>query len=235
MARLTTLSNLALAAGLMLLAQTASAQGGQPLVREVFTCVDAQGRTLTADRPIAACSDREQRVLSPGGTVIRVLGPTLTAREQAEQEERERLAMQEAQRALEERRRARALLVRYPTPAAHDRERTEALAQIDVVIQAARNRVEELAQERTKVDQELEFYGRDLSRAPDSLRRQAEGIEQSTKVQLRFIADQNEEKRRVSARFDEERAQLMRLWPPSVLKGATTPASVSPASPSTRR
>ena len=27
----------------------------------IYTCVDAQGRRITSDRPIAACMDREQR------------------------------------------------------------------------------------------------------------------------------------------------------------------------------
>jgi len=224
-------------AGLWLLAGTAAAQsqGASATPREIFTCVDAQGRTLTADRPIAACADREQRVLSPGGTVLRIVGPTLTAREQAERDERDRLAVQEAQRTMEERRRSRALLVRYPTPAAHERERTEALAQIDAVIQAARKRVEELAQERARLGQELEFYGGDVARAPDSLRNQVEGVEQSTRVQQRFIADQQDEKRRVDARFADERAQLMKLWPPSVLKDAADSPPVNPASSSRTR
>ncbi|MFD0882614.1 DUF4124 domain-containing protein [Variovorax dokdonensis] len=211
----------------------AQGQGNTATAREIFTCVDAQGRSLTADRPIAACADREQRVLSPSGTVLRVIGPTLSPREQAEREERERQAILEAQRAQEERRRARALVVRYPTLASHERERVDALAQIDVVTQAARNRVNELAQQRMKLNQELEFYGGDASRAPDSLRRQIEDIEQSTSVQKRFIADQEEEKRRVNQRFSEERALLMKLWPPSAMQDAptsargTTPASTS--------
>lgn len=41
---------------------------------------------LTADRPIVECLDREQRELSPSGTVRRVVGPTLTEQERAAQE-----------------------------------------------------------------------------------------------------------------------------------------------------
>ena len=32
-----------------------------PVVGGVYTCVDAKGRRLTADRPIPECTDREQR------------------------------------------------------------------------------------------------------------------------------------------------------------------------------
>jgi hypothetical protein len=191
----------------------------------IYSCVDSRGRTITADRPIADCVDREQRELNPSGTVRRKVDPTLTAREQAEREEKERQAQQAALRAQEERRRERALLIRYPTPAAHDRERSDALAQIDAVIQAARKRVGELSMDRRKVDEELEFYAKDVSKAPGSLRRELDDIQQSAAVQNRFIADQEDEKRRVNARFDDERARLTKLWPPTAT--GVTPTGTS--------
>jgi hypothetical protein len=35
---------------------------------------------------------------------------------------------------------------------------------------------------------------------------------QSTNVQIRFIADQEEEKKRVNARFDEDLVKLEKFW-----------------------
>jgi len=178
----------------------------------IYSCTDAKGRTITADRPIPDCIDREQRELNPSGTTRRKLEPTYTAREQAEREERERQAQLLAARQLEERRRERALLIRYPTPMAHDRERAEALVQIDVVIQAARKRLGELAEERKRIDDELEFYKKDPNKAPDSIRRKFEDNARSAAVQNRFIGEQEDEKKRVNARFDEEQARLKPLW-----------------------
>ncbi|TSD54174.1 DUF4124 domain-containing protein [Variovorax sp. KBS0712] len=180
----------------------------------IYTCVDARGRTLTADRPIAECSDREQRELSPSGTVRRKLEPTYTAREQQEREDRAREAAIQAARLIDERRRERALLVRYPNATTHDRERVEALSQIDAVIQAAKKRLVELADDRKKIDEELEFYKQDTSKAPGAVRRRIEDNTQSVAVQNRFIAEQEEEKKRVNARFDEERGRLKTLWSP---------------------
>jgi len=180
----------------------------------IYTCVDARGRTLTADRPIAECSDREQRELSPSGTVRRKLEPTYTAREQQEREDRAREAAIQAARLIAERRRERALLVRYPNATTHDRERVEALSQIDAVIQAAKKRLVELADDRKKIDEELEFYKQDTSKAPGAVRRRIEDNTQSVAVQNRFIAEQEEEKKRVNARFDEERGRLKTLWSP---------------------
>lgn len=178
----------------------------------IYNCTDSRGRNITADRPIADCIDREQRELSPSGTTRRKIEPTYTAREQAEREERARQAQLQASRQNEERRRERALLMRYPNAAAHDRERTEALVQIDAVIKAARQRLAELADERKKVDDELEFYKGDTSKAPGTVRRKLDDNAQSVSVQNRFIGEQEEEKRRVNARFDEERARLRQLW-----------------------
>ncbi|MDM0077605.1 DUF4124 domain-containing protein [Variovorax sp. J2P1-59] len=186
-----------------------SAAGAGP---GIYSCTDAKGRTITADRPIPDCIDREQRELNPSGTTRRKIEPTYTAREQAEREERERQAQLLAARQLEERRRERALLIRYPTPMAHDRERAEALVQIDVVIQAARKRLSELADERKRIDDELEFYKKDPSKAPDSIRRRVDDNARSVSVQNRFIGEQEDEKKRVNARFDEEQARLKPLW-----------------------
>ncbi len=190
----------------------ALAQDGQVPVSGVYSCVDARGRKLTSDRPIAECADREQKLLNPSGTVRAKVGPTLTAQERSAQEEREK---QEAQgRALqaEEKRRERALLVRYPGKETHDRERTSALAQIGSVIQAANKRIDDLQQERSKLDGEMEFYKKDPSKAPPLLRQKFEDLSQSMASQKRFIGEQENEIRRVNARFDDELVRLKQLW-----------------------
>lgn len=196
----------------LLVAATVHAQPAPAPSTSIYTCTDARGRIITADRPIADCADREQRELGPSGTVRRKIEPSYTPREQAEREERQRQAQLTASRLLEERRRERALLIRYPNVAAHNRERAEALVQIDAVIQAAKKRLGELGEERRRIDDELEFYAKDPSKAPDAVRRKLEDNEKSVAVQNRFIADQEEEKKRVNERFDEERARLAPLW-----------------------
>lgn len=193
-------------------AQQPAAGAARPPSAGIYSCTDSRGRTITADRPIPDCIDREQRELNPSGTTRRKIEPTYTAREQAEREERDRLGQLKAARQVEERRRERALLVRYPNAAAHDRERAEALVQIDVVIQAARKRLGELAEDRKKIDDELEFYKSDPSKAPDAVRRKLDDNAKSVAVQNRFIGEQEEEKKRLNARFDEEATRLKPLW-----------------------
>lgn len=180
----------------------------------IYNCVDSRGRNITSDRPIADCFDREQRELNPSGTTRRKIEPNYSAVEQAERDDRARQAALIALRQAEERRRERALVMRYPNAAAHDRERQEALLQIDAVVQAARKRQAELAEDRKKIDGELEFYKNDPSKAPPSIKRALDDNAQSMAVQNRFIGEQEDEKKRVNARFDEERVRLRVLWGP---------------------
>ncbi|WP_296510049.1 DUF4124 domain-containing protein [Rhodoferax sp.] len=194
------------------LGATASAQVAPPVSGGVYTCVDAKGRKLTADRPIQECIDREQKILNPSGTVRAKVGPSLTAKEQADIEAKEKREAEERSRNAEEKRRDRALLVRYPAKAVHDQERADALAQIAVVVKAATNRLDELAKQRVAIDAEMEFYKKDPTKAPAYLRRQLEENSQSQGVQRRFIGEQEAEAKRVNARFDDELVRLRQLW-----------------------
>ena len=183
-----------------------------PVIPGVYTCVDAKGRKLTADRPIPECTDREQKVLNPSGTVKAKVGPNLTAAERAEVEQKEKREIEERNRVIDEKRRDRALLTRYPSKAVHDQERAQALVQIGVVIQAAKTRLDELIKQRVAIDQELEFYQKNPATAPAYLRRQHEENAQSQAVQRRFIGEQDGEIKRVNSRFDDELVRLRQLW-----------------------
>jgi hypothetical protein len=193
------------------LAGTMQAQSAEP-IGGVYTCVDAKGRKLTADRPIPDCTDREQKVLNPSGTVKAKIGPTLTADERAAQEKNERKAAEEVGRAGDEKRRNRALVIRFPNKGVHDQERNEALAKIEAVTAAASTRMEELGRQRVAIDAEMEFYTKDPSKAPAYMRRQLEENIQSQTVQRNFIAEQETEARRARVRFDDELVRLRVLW-----------------------
>ncbi|AVS69194.1 DUF4124 domain-containing protein [Paracidovorax avenae] len=199
-------------AALAFLCGAAAQAQQQPGPGGIYTCVDAKGRRLTADRPIPECSDREQRVLGPSGTERSRVGPILSDQERAAMEAQRRKEADERARAAEERRRERVLVARYPDKAAHDAERAAAIAQVNEVTAVAEARVAELRRQRKALDAEMEFYRRDPSKAPMALRRQIAEQEESLAQQQRFIASQEEEKRRVHQRFDAELAQLRQLW-----------------------
>ena len=196
----------------MALAMLAPAWAQQAKPQEVYTCTDKQGRRITSDRPIADCVDREQRVLDHTGTERRRLGPSLSEHERAAQEVQRRKEMEERARIAEERRRERVLTARYPDEATHQAERDAAIDQVEEVTVVAHKRVQSLKAERRRLDQELEFYRGDVTKAPALLQRQIADNEQAQSDQQRFLTTQELEKRRIHQRFDAELALLRQLW-----------------------
>ena len=185
---------------------------GNAVAQAIYTCVDGKGRKITSDRPISECIDRSQQEITPSGTVKRVLGPSLTAQERVAKEEKDRLDAEVLAREAEEKRRDRALLLRYPNRSIHDKERVLALIQIDEVIKAASKRMIELAEQGKLIAVEMEFYAKDPRKAPAPLKRRVEENGSSVAVSKRFIAEQDMEKQRVNQRFDEELVKLKQLW-----------------------
>ena len=207
----------------LVLAQPREAAGG------IYTCVDRNGRRLTADRPIPECLDREQRELGPSGTVRRQIGPSLSENDRAVLEAQRRRDAEERARVVEERRRERVLTARYPDKAAHDVERTAAIHLIDDVTATAEKRIAELRKERKGFDVEMEFYKKDPARAPLALRRKIAENEDIIAEQQRFLAGQDQEKRRVHQRFDKELGHLRKLWEAQRLSSAAAGDGVTPA------
>ncbi len=189
------------------------------LAQGIYTCTDGKGRRITSDRPIVECLDREQHKLGNTGIVRQVVPPSYTADERAKLESKQRAENEIKSRAAEEKRRERALLIRYPNQAVHDKERAEALSQIDDVIAAVKKREAALLQQRKEVDAEMEFYQADPSKAPFWLRRKLEDSEKQMVVQKRFLEEQAQEKLRINQRFDEELTKLRQLWSPTAAAG----------------
>jgi hypothetical protein len=208
--KLSTPLSMQLSARAILLA--AAVLGSAAASAQIYTCVDAKGRKLTSDRPIAECADREQKELNSNATVKRTVVPAMTQEEQRVFDEKKKAEIEEKARLLEEKRKDRALLTRYPSRAVHDKERAEALAQVDDVMKAATKRIGELAAQRKDINAELEFYKKDPTKAPALLKRQTDDNDNSVAVQKRFIADQEGEKKRINMRFDEELVKLKSLW-----------------------
>jgi hypothetical protein len=177
----------------------------------IYSCVDAKGRRLTADRPIVECLDREQQKYGTGGTVRGTLGPSLTGEERAAAEARQRKADEDRLRQAEERRRDRLLLQRYPDQAAHDKERAQSLAPLDAAIASGKRHADELVQQRKGLEAEAKAAGNDPVKAPRA-RRALEQNEQNQAAQLRLVNAQVEDRERISRRFDEELERLRRLW-----------------------
>ncbi|WP_157667425.1 DUF4124 domain-containing protein [Comamonas serinivorans] len=189
-----------------------AAPPGQPTTSSnAYTCIDASGRKLTSDRLIAACMDREQREISATGTV-RIIPPRATAKELQAQEETRRVELEKVRAAQRERAAERALLSRYPNRPTFDAARVEALKLPTDAVQAAEQRIAGLMADRKKLDQEMEFYVKDPSRAPAELRRKFDINDSALEAQRLSIANQKAEATRINARFDQDLTKLQQLW-----------------------
>ncbi|MDO9075559.1 MAG: hypothetical protein Q7U73_20125 [Rubrivivax sp.] len=210
----------------------------RPPSTSIYTCVDDKGRRLTADRPIAECSAKEQQVLNRDGSLRMVLPPTLTADERAEKEARERAAKEARAAAADAMRRDRNLMARFPNEEAHQRAREAALDTVRMAIKTTEQRLRALAVERKPLLDEAEFYqGRTL---PPRLKGAIDANDAAVEAQRGSQATQEAELGRINRLYDAELDRLRRLWSgahagslgplPNVVAPVTAPPSGRPAS-----
>ncbi|HEY1231618.1 MAG TPA: DUF4124 domain-containing protein [Ramlibacter sp.] len=194
----------------------------------IYSCVDAKGRRLTADRPIMECLDREQKQYGDNGTVKGKLPPSYTAEERAIEDEKHHQAQVAAQRQAEFKRRDRVLLNRYPNAASHQREREASLARLDDAIGAGEQRLADLARQRKDLEQQSSA-AKTVAKSNQSKRQLDENAE-NLSAQQRLLAAQRDERQRIASRFDDEFARLQVLWGSAPVTGATATAARPPAS-----
>ena len=217
----------ALLAALAALASGAVQAQAQPPGNPIYTCTLPDGRRMTSDRLIAACSGVEQRVLNRDGSLREVIPPSLTADERARQEAQQRREAQQRQAQMDAVRRDRNLMSRFPDEAAHQRAREAALAPVLAALRSSEQRLEALQRERKPLLDETEFYkDREL---PDKLRQQLAANDAAAEAQRHAIETHRAELDRINGNYDAELARLRKLWAgaaPGSL--ATTPSATVP-------
>ena len=221
----------------------AQANGVPASAAGIYTCIDDQGRKITADRPIPSCTAKEQRVLNRDGSLKNVYPPILTAEERAEKEAQERKLAEARAAHADAVRRDRNLLQRYPTEVPHQKAREAALDTVRVAIKATEARLKALEAERKPLLTEAEFYeGKAL---PPKLRGQLDANDAATEAQRVSAVQQQAELERVNRLYDAELARLKLLWAGAVpgslgpiqAQAGSSPvaAGASPIKPSTLR
>ncbi len=197
----------------LLAGAVSSAYAQSPLASSatvIYSCVDDQGRRITADRPIASCNAREQRVLNKDGSLRAIYPPSLTADERAEKEAAARRQAEARAAHNEAVRRDRNLLSRYPNEAAHRKAREASLDTVRAAMKNSEARLRELVAERKPLLSEAEFYvGKPL---PVKLQGQLDANDAATAAQREVMVTQEAELDRVNQLYDVELARLKQLW-----------------------
>jgi hypothetical protein len=192
-------------AGTALAADPGKSAGG------IYTCVDAYGRRITSDRPIPECMDREQRQLSSSGVTRRVLRPEPTVSQLKEQKAKAEQAKQRLQEQENQRQRDIALAIRYPNLEAHAKARRDALEPSQLRMGLIEKRLQALQQERDELQKRLDSFA-DPQKIPPYIKRNAETNQKNLEAQERAMANEQEERRLLNARFDDELARLKNIW-----------------------
>ena len=198
-----------LGGAMAVVAGAANAQVQKP-VSGIYTCIDDKGRRLTADRPIAECSAKEQQVLNRDGSLNTVIPPTLTAEERSEKEARERTDKEARAATADAVRRDRNMVARFPNEAAHGRAREAALDTVRLAMKATEIRLRDLAAERKPLKDEAEFY--QARQLPPKLRTQMDANDAAVDAQRGAAATQEAELGRINKLYDVELERLRRLW-----------------------
>jgi hypothetical protein len=203
---------------LLLLAGAAAAQPAPPPTGLLFVCTDGRGRTYTGDRQPPECANLEIRVLNRDGSLRQVIPAPLTPEQKAARAAEEKRRAEEAERALEQRRRDRALLETYASEAEIDALRVKTLASREQQIARSEDRLKRLAAERKKLDDEAEFYVK--REQPAALKRAFANNAELVKTELAIVADTRAEMARINERFDAEIKRFREL-----VQGGSRPVS----------
>jgi hypothetical protein len=200
------------------------AQGARPMI---FSCTDASGKRITSDRPVPDCSNRDQRLLNPDGSVKGIVPPTPTADEKAAMEAKEREAAAERVARNDAIRRDRNLIARFPNEAAHNKARAKALDDLRASVRVSKERIALLNIERKPLLDEAQFYPPPKS-LPSKLKLALDANDASLDAQRALIQNQEAESVRINALYDVELARLRKLWagaPPGSLGPPPGPAA----------
>ena len=176
----------------------------------IYSCVDANGRRLTSDRPIAECLAREQRLLNADGSIRQIVPPTMTVDEMAEAEAKKRQAEVERAAKQDAMRRDRNLLARFPTEAVHNKAREAALDDVRKGVKFSEDRLADLQRERKPLLDESEFYK--SKKLPAKLKQQLDANDAAAAAQRSLVQNQKDEIARINALYDVELDRLKKLW-----------------------
>lgn len=173
----------------------------------VFVCRDAQGDTVTTDHLSADCLQYGGRELNADGSVRRRI---LTERQQEQRQAADMRSRAADEQALQQQRRQRALLARYPNDTVLRESEQADLNSVQALIDAAHARLQVLQREHAHLDEDAQFYP--SGNYPNDLRSRMEMNQTERQQELSLVASQQREIRRIQARYASLRAQLKVLW-----------------------
>lgn len=173
-----------------------------PGVAQIYVCKDANGRTMTADRPIPECATRPMRELGSNGVLRREIPAPLTAA-QREQQQRDNAKLQaEAEASLELRRRDTAILERFRSEVEIEAARKRAVIDVNEKIRQERGML--ISAERQLKDALAEASLRTRNKVvPPRLAQQVEQAQSAVSAEQSLMQAHQRELLRTDVWFDD--------------------------------
>ena len=205
-----------LSATLSLVAVDAVAQS------RIYTCKDANGKTITSDRPLPECQGREGRVLSGQGTTVKKIDAPLTPEQIAAREAKEQRKRVEEERRREQLRKDKALLNTYASLDDIESKRQRALSQVEREARESERRISLLERQASENRSEADFYKKKAM--PSDLKRRLDENEAALKAEKNLFGQKKDEVAQVNVKFDEDKKRYLDLIgaasapPPAVKK-----------------
>jgi hypothetical protein len=195
--------------------------------RSIYCCKDERGLDACSDILPPACYGRAYREISERGNVIRRVDAPLTSEQRAAKEEERKKAKEAEKRQMEQERKNRALLATYSSEQDIDVMRDRNVAEMENAIRLSREKYDEAARKKKKIEDEAEFYRK--KGLPPELRAALRESDNEMRAQQSAIEARQKEIEAVKARYEEEKIRYRELT--SVKK----PAPAVPAAPAEAR
>ena len=175
----------------------------------IYTCKDANGKTITSDRPLPECQGREGRVLSGQGATVQKIDAPLTPEQLAAREAEQQKKREADDRRREQQRKDKALFNTYSSLDDIESKRQRALAQVEREVRESERRISLLDRQGAENRAETEFYKKKT--LPTDLKRRVDENEAALKAEKGLYSTKKSEVAQVNLKFDEDRKRYAEL------------------------
>lgn len=185
--------------------------GGLPsaFAQRIYTCKDANGKTITSDRPLPECQGREGRELSKQGTTLRTIEGALTPEQIAAREKEAQKKRDEDELRKDQLRRDKALLNTYANLDDIESKRQRALSQVEREAREAERRISTLERQAGENRAEADFYRK--KQLPANLKRKQDENEAALIAERLLFTSKKSEVTQVNLKFDQDRKRYIEL------------------------
>lgn len=207
------LTAVCLAGALSLAAAELQAQATIAAPPAIYSCTDADGRVISSDRPIPACSNRPMRELNADGSLRRIIAPPMSKEQQKQHSAQEKQRQEENWARKVQQSRDRNLLLTFEDERSLESMRRRGLADIDNEIRLATQRILSLDKE-LKIAQEAAANWEQQNprkQLPFAYQQRINDAANAILAEDALIADRHSERDRVNSRFDADATRLREL------------------------